>query len=489
MKTKDHKSVVQLRIAAFLRITGILVISINTLLAQPVLEFNPIATNFRKPVDIKYSGDDTGKLFIVQQSGEVYIFDIQTKEKALFINIGPKIKLTGQKGLLGIAFDPNYTTTGRFFLYYNELHSSNITVERYQRNDSNHAIADPSSGVVLLSEQKPYSGGIHNGGCMHFGNDGFLYIGIGDGSPKGDPYNIAQDGNSLFGKILRLDVNTNESPYYSIPPDNPFINDPYVKDEIWATGLRNPWRFSFDRLTHDIWIGDVGQKYFEEIDFATPLQSATGLNFGWRCYEGNALYKPSGCLDSSSYMPPAFVYDHLVAISPKKDGAVIGGYVYRGNKYPQLQGWYICGDYMLGVIFTLKHDEENLLTSMQSNVPMFTSFGEDEHGEMYGVDYEGVLYEVTVPNIPPPTQANTSKFAISVVYPTVVNNNHITIQLKALFDYVTITDMNGHQVFSQKLPAVKMNTIQLSIPELATGMYVLQLAGKVTEQHKIMIQK
>lgn len=457
--------------------------------AQPMIAFETIAKNFRKPVDIKYSGDDPGKLFIVQQTGEIFVFDKTTKEKILFMDVSPKIKLSGQKGLLGLVFDPDYKNNNRFFIYYNESATSNVTVERYLRSNSNHYAADLSTGVVILSEPKPYSGGIHNGGCMRFGSDGYLYIAIGDGSSKGDPNNVAQDGNSLYGKILRIDVNRNKAPYYGIPRDNPFIFNLSVRGEVWATGLRNPWRFSFDRLTNDMWIADVGQKYFEEIDFATQAQGAAGLNYGWRCYEGKALYKTEGCLDSSYYVPPVFVYDHLVAPSPKLDGAVIGGHVYRGSQFPDLQGWYICGDYMLSVVFLLKKTTDGLIATMQDKMPNFTTFGEDENGEIYGADYEGKLYRLVLPVVPPPAEKFLSRAKESIIYPTVVTNNSITIQMNSVFNAVSIMNMNGQAVFTQKLPATKLNTVRLTIPTLTNGMYILQLAGKINEEHKIIIQQ
>lgn len=465
------------------------VISVNIASSQPILTFTAIDNGYVNPLDIKYPGNDANKIFVVEQIGRIYLYDMVSNTRSLFLDISGKIFFNGgQKGLLGLAFDPNYNNNGRFYVYYNDKHRSNVTVARYKRSSANPLVADPGSGKTLLSEPKPYSGGIHNGGCMQFGSDGYLYIGFGDGTPKGDPFNIAQNGSWLYGKMLRIDVNEDNAPYYKIPADNPFVNNPNIKDEIWALGLRNPWRFSFDRKTGDLWIGDVGQKYFEEIDYVKPNQSA-GRNYGWRCYEGNAPYSTAqSCNDSSQFTFPAFVYKHDVAPSPKADGAVVGGYVYRGKDYPALKGYYICGDYMLGVAFLIKPDGNGgWLTSMQSDVPKFTSFGEDENGELYGVAFDGKLYRISAEEPAPASTAKSSTQNKSSVYPTLVTNGNITVALKDEFEMIRLIDMTGKEVYNIKIPAA-MGSIQLNIPGLRAGMYVLQLTGKNTEQHKIVVQ-
>lgn len=455
------------------------------LYAQPTLVFTAIDSGYSNPLDVKHPGNDPNKLFIVEQTGKIYVKYLNNNTKKLFLDLTNKIKFNGgEKGLLGIAFDPKYNKNRRFYVYYNDINTSNVTIARYLVSKQNSDSAIAGSGVTLISEPKPGGYGIHNGGCLQFSSDKYLYIGIGDGSANGDPLNVSQNGNSLYGKLLRIDVNVRNAPYYQIPPDNPFINDPNVKDEIWALGLRNPWRFSFDRQTNDLWIGDVGQNDKEEVDYAKPNESA-GRNYGWRCYEGTLANILTGCGNMSNYTFPIFEYNH--DLTP--DGtSVTGGYVYRGNDYPAMKGYYLCADYIAGAVFLIKPDGSGGWTSsMQSNTPPFTSFGEDDDGELYGVAFDGKLYRIS-------TAANFSKNTVksqaekTLVYPTVVTGNSITIEMKEEFSFVRLTDLSGHEITRQKLPSAKMNTLKLTIPNVSSGMYILQLAGKITEQHKIFIQ-
>jgi len=280
----------------------------NSSAAQPVIGFSPFITSgLSAPVDIANAGDGTNRLFIVQQNGVIRIHDGTSLLPTPFLNISTIITTGGERGLLSLAFHPDYENNRYFFVYYTNL-SGDITIARYQADVVNPNTADPLSGVVLMNIPKPFSN--HNGGDLNFGPDGYLYFGTGDGGSGGDPFNFSQTGTSLLGKMIRIDVsNFSTPPYYTIPPDNPYVSDPNVDDHIWALGLRNPWRWSFDRSTGNMWIADVGQSALEEINFRTAGATG-GINYGWRCYEGNQAYNTTGCLPQSNLIQPIFVYPH-----------------------------------------------------------------------------------------------------------------------------------------------------------------------------------
>jgi glucose/arabinose dehydrogenase len=274
-------------------------------IAQPTLGFNKILSGLSSPVDIKNAGDSTQRIFIAEQKGTVKIYKNNKLLKKSFLNISNIVKYSGGvQGLLSIAFHPAYKINRAFYVYYNNV-NGDITLARYFCSKANPDSADPSSGVILFSRPKP---GNHNGGTLQFGKDGYLYLSIGDGDNEGDPLNSAQNGQSFFGKMLRLEVLVDKAPYYSIPPDNPFVNNPNVLDETYYLGLRNPWKWSFDRKTGDVWIADVGQDSLEEIDFRRPVDA--GANFGWRCYEGTLPYNTDSCKQENNYVFPIFEYQH-----------------------------------------------------------------------------------------------------------------------------------------------------------------------------------
>src|SRR5215831_16505525 len=238
--------------------------------AQPTLGFNKIISGLTSPVDIKNAGDGSKRLFIVEQSGTVKIYKNSNLLSKPFLDISNLTVYKGtEKGLLSIAFHPKFSINRYFFIYYNNT-NGDITLARYRVSKTNADSADPGSGVILFSRPKPGGFGNHNGGTLQFGKDGYLYLSIGDGGSEGDPFHNGQNGQTFYGKMLRLDVDVKEKPYYTIPPDNPFVNDPNILDEIYHLGLRNPWKWSFDRQTGDMWIGDVGQDSLEEVDFRKP---------------------------------------------------------------------------------------------------------------------------------------------------------------------------------------------------------------------------
>ena len=293
------------------------VLMINALAQSQTLELVPYATGFSSPVDVTHAGDD--RLFVVEQGGRIKIIDgTGTVLATPFLNISSLTNSGGERGLLGLAFHPDYATNGYFFVNYTDL-SGDTRVVRYSRSADDPNVADPNSAMqVIFIDQTQ---GNHNGGCIKFGPDGYLYIGMGDGGGAGDQSNLSQNTNVLLGKMLRLDVDS-ETPY-AIPADNPFVGNENVRDEIWAIGVRNPWRFSFDRETGDMWMGDVGQNAFEEINFQ-PADSPGGENYGWRCYEADSPYNLSGC--TGDYVFPAYAIPHTTGVC-----SITGGFVYRGT--------------------------------------------------------------------------------------------------------------------------------------------------------------
>jgi len=334
----------------------------------------PFYPGAAKVTDIANCGDD--RLFIVGQQGFITIVDLQgVPLPDLFLNISNKVNaFGGEQGLLGIAFSPNYNTDGLFYLNYTGLNNSSV-ISRFRVSATNANKADSLSEEILITVPQPYTN--HNGGAMHFGPDGYLYISFGDGGAGGDPGNRAQDLQVLLGKLLRIDVSPDTG--YIIPPDNPFVQDPAADDHIWSYGLRNAWRFSFDRVTGDIWVADVGQNQWEEVNFR-PAASPGGENYGWRCYEGNNTYNPAGCPPPSAMIFPVYESGH------PPDCSVTGGYVYRGANYASLFGKYLFTDYCSGNFRTLHPDGNGGFTPTSygnfGNIS-YSTFGEDKYGELY----------------------------------------------------------------------------------------------------------
>jgi glucose/arabinose dehydrogenase len=364
------------------------------------ISFNLITGGLTKPVFITNAGDGSNRLFIVQQSGQIRIFKNGSLLSIPFLNISGLVPnftgANGEQGLLGLAFAPDYVNHGFFYITYTTSNNDptfpyTITLAQYRVSSGNADLADLGSGLVLLSIPKKYTN--HNGGMIAFGPDGYLYMSTGDGGSWGDPDNNAQSLYSRLGKILRMDVDSTPSPgqNYVIPSSNPFYGstDPNIKKEIWAYGLRNAWRFSFDRLTSDLYIGDVGQNRQEEVDFQWGL-SAGGQNYGWRILEGNLCYNPStNCVVPSGYVPPVAVYDH--GDNDSYGCSITGGYVYRGLQFLSMRGIYFYGDFCSGKLFSLINNLNNTWTSslVISTNYSISSFGEDEKGELYLADYAG----------------------------------------------------------------------------------------------------
>ena len=345
--------------------------------------------SFNKPLDIQNAGDGTGRLFIVEQQGRIFVTDSSTAiSPTLFLDISNRVDDSGnEEGLLGLAFHPDFILNGEFFVNY--TNNKGTVVSRFKLNENDRNTADPDSEEVILTLDQPFSN--HNGGQIAFGpEDGFLYIATGDGGSAGDPEGNGQDLKTLLGKILRIDVNNKDAGLaYSIPEDNPFAgNVKGYREEIYAYGLRNPWRFSFDAATGILWAADVGQDAIEEIDIIRK-----GQNYGWNIMEGSQCYKPpSGC-DTEGLVLPVYEYQHSLGKS------VTGGYVYHGNNIGVLEGVYIYADFVSGYIWGLVYTESGQarnFTLVDTGLNI-SSFGVDEDQNLYFSAFDGKIYALSSP--------------------------------------------------------------------------------------------
>jgi hypothetical protein len=349
-----------------------------------------IASGLSNPLLVTAAPRDISRVFIVEQSGRIKIVKWGAMLPTPFLNVSSQVSCCGEQGLLGFAFHPDYVNNGRFFINYTNNAGDTVVAEH-------HVSANPDIGdtaeIVLLTIAQPFAN--HNGGHLAFGPDGYLYIGTGDGGSGGDPFGNGQSLNTLLGKILRIDVDS-ASPY-GIPPTNPFAGSISGLDEIWAFGIRNPWRFSFDRLNGDLYIGDVGQGRFEEVDLQ-PALSSGGQNYGWNVVEGNGHCYPSGSgCDQTGMTLPIHEYDHSEGCS------ITGGNVYRGCKMPDLRGTYFYSDYCSAWVRTFEvssgvatnhQDRTADLESSGVSINSVSSFGEDARGEMYIVDLGGEVFRI-----------------------------------------------------------------------------------------------
>jgi glucose/arabinose dehydrogenase len=355
------------------------------------LSLEPVASGFDAPVFVTGDGAGSGRLYVVEQGGRIMVIGPDGRAAAdPFLDISGRISSGGERGLLGLAFHPAYASNGRFYVDYTDP-DGNTVISEMRRSAASPLLADPASERVLLRIDQPYPN--HNGGTVAFGPDGYLYIGMGDGGDAGDPGNRAQFRGTLLGKMLRIDVDRQASGRaYGIPATNPFAKVAGTEPEIWALGVRNPWRFSFDRATGDLWIGDVGQGTWEEIDRLTAASGGgRGANLGWRLTEGRACFDPpTGCATDGLTAPMA-VYEHGA------DCSVTGGYVYRGTASPALAGAYLFGDYCSGRIRALDAggpDAQEPVLLLESGHTI-SSFGQGDDGELYVADIgSGEIFHV-----------------------------------------------------------------------------------------------
>ncbi|MDH3744980.1 MAG: PQQ-dependent sugar dehydrogenase [Acidobacteriota bacterium] len=351
--------------------------------ALPVpIELLEIASRLSRPIALTHAGDGSGRLFIALQDGRIVIHDGARVQSTPFLDISSAVACCGEQGLLGLAFHPQFEDNGLFFVNYTDT-GGDTRISRFSVGTDPDA-ADPESETEVLFFRQPF--GNHNGGALEFGPDGYLYIASGDGGSGGDPQDNAQSLDTRLGKILRIDVGG--SPF-GIPPDNPFVGTPGALDEIWAYGLRNPWRISFDRLTGDLFIGDVGQGEREEIDLQLAA-SQGGENYGWRRMEGSACFNPSTSCNTGELVLPILEYGHDEGCS------VTGGYRYRGAASPALGGYYFFGDFCSGTIWGARPGTDGTWSrvEMLDSGLSLSSFGEDESGELYALDHAGSVFRI-----------------------------------------------------------------------------------------------
>lgn len=415
-------------------------------------------SGFASPVDIANCGDS--RLFIVEQDGLIRILNTNgTINATPFLNITSLTNESGERGLLGMAFHPNYSANGFFYINYTNT-SGNTVIARYSVNGSNPNLANPT-GTILLTIAQPFAN--HNGGTIKFGPDGYLYIGMGDGGSGGDPGNRAQNINELLGKMLRIDVNSGAP--YGIPANNPYVGVAGA-DEIWAIGLRNPWKFSFDRQTGDLWIADVGQNAYEEVNRATSTES--GLNYGWRCYEGNTAYNTTGCAPQATMKAPLFVTTHAGGAC-----SITGGYVYRGTQYPNFQGKYFFSDYCKAQI-GVSDSCGNVTFSQTFTDNNFVSFGEDMNGELYVASISnGMIYKIIDSTLD--TSENT-KTAMTV-YPN-PTKSEVYIQNTDQTNFIAsveIFDTHGKSLLTEKKG--NQSLISLNTAFLSSGIYFMKITN------------
>ncbi len=464
-----------LRLSAMKRLILIFVLSLYSMLpkAQPVITYLPFAEGFIMPVDIAHAGDD--RLFVAERRGIIKIIRDNVTLPAPFLNISSKTSTDGDRGLLSIAFHPDYRNNGFFYVYYTEktstLPSSGaVTIERYKVS-SNPDIADPGSGTLLISINKPVAADgttfkDHNGGDLNFGPDGALYFGTGDGGKEpgmaapGDPYNNAQNIQSLHGKLLRIDLSM----------QNPVPS-------IVALGLRNPWRWSFDKANGDIWIGDVGHYKWEEIDFIKNKGHDTGprydqMNFGWRCYEAYEAYNTSLCGTSKLDFPVYRYVNQRSAGGPP--ASVTGGFVYRGTEYPSLYGYYVSADMYSGEIYFVRDNNNGGWTNFQqkSTVTGIVSFGEGKNGELYAVSiFSGKIFKVKGENTPLLFQLPS--FFIKI-YPNLIGNHRFTLKSAEPVERLQVIDMNGSLIYTTQLGHTS-GQFSIALPPLASGIYLVKV--------------
>lgn len=350
---------------------------------------SPVVDGFDQPLGVVQPDDGSDRLFVVEQGGLIKIVREGATLDEPFLDVTDVVGTNGsERGLLSMAFHPDYAENGLFYIDYTDTNGDSV-IARYQVSDDPDR-ADRESAQTLMQVDQPFAN--HNGGLLRFGPDGYLYIGFGDGGSGGDPNGNAQNLQTVLGKVLRLDVDpeavTDDQPYL-IPEDNPFVDQAGARPEIWAYGLRNPWRFSFDRETGDLWISDVGQNAWEEVNFA-PASSGGGENYGWVIREGTHCYPEGDDCASEGLVAPVAEYSHAFGVS------VTGGYAYRGDDVASLEGVYLFADFGSGLMWGLRRDGDEWVMSEPVETDLtISAFGEGLEGELYMTAFDGTVYEVT----------------------------------------------------------------------------------------------
>jgi len=457
-------------LCASLAVTGVLALlpASTAQAAQRPIRAELVTSGLSGPVLVTAPQGDRDRIFVVQQNGIVAVSVNGVPQATPYADLTALTQRSGERGLLGMAFDPDYATNGDVFFSYTNL-SGNTRIDRYTVDAANPNIVDDSTQLNILAQNQPFSN--HNGGMITFGPDGYLYVGLGDGGLAGDPGNRAQNRNNLLGKMLRLDVSNGA---YTIPADNPFVGDASTADEIWSIGLRNPWRFSFDRATGDMWIADVGQNVIEEIDFEPAGMG--GLNYGWRIMEGTDCYNPSNNCNQTGLELPIFEYTH--GGSPFRC-SITGGYVYRGEAMATMHGRYFYADYCSEQVWSFRRSAAGLVEDFQEHtaelggVGSVTGFGQDARGELYICNESGDVYRIVADGLRlqvsdaisggtaefrvdggAPSTAAYLIFSLAGVGSTSVPQLNVTLDLAAPQLLSTVpTDSNGELIAAGFVPS------------------------------------
>ena len=420
------------------------------------------ASGFTDPVEIVNAGD--ARLFVVQQGGAIRIVNPDgTIKPNNFLTLTTSTISTGsERGLLGLAFHPQYATNGFFYINYTRNGDGATVVSRYSVNPNNPDVA-LTTGTPILVIPQPFSN--HNGGTIRFGPDGYLYIGMGDGGSGGDPGNRAQNINENLGKMLRIDVNTTTGNLlYGIPSDNPYGIGIAGNDEIWAIGVRNPWKFSFDNLTGDLWIGDVGQNAVEEINHVSSTDAA--LNYGWKCYEANSVYTTNCAVPTTTYTFPVATYTHTGG-----NCSITGGYVYNGATYPNMQGKYFFADYCvnrIGMVNTTTNALTYSATFPGGNY--YTSFGLDVNGELYvAASGTGKIHRITDSSL---STQSFNKLGFSIAPNPATSEFFVKMTNGNFPAEIKIFDVTGKVLLQQNIDT---ETHPIATRALQSGMYVVTI--------------
>ena len=450
------------------KIIVLIVIISNVYCNAQQIELELFASGFTKPVNIQNAGDS--RLFVLEQDGDIRILNEDgTVNSQPFLNIKNKVNdAGGERGLLGLAFHPEYGSNGYFYVNYVNKNSETI-ISRFSTLSTDPNLADATSEFILITLPQPYAN--HNGGELVFGNDGYLFIALGDGGSGGDPDNRAQDLQSLFGKLLRIDVDHPQNgDNYGIPEDNPFAQSMTHKKEIWAYGLRNPWRFSLDKTTNELWIADVGQSKIEEINKVSTTLAP--LNYGWRCYEGREPYNLDSCPDSKVITFPISEYTHNNSGVSKC--SITGGFRYRGALQPHFEGIYFFADYCSGEIGMLKENgaQWDMSFSEVFDGKKWTTFGEDNHGELYIADMaSGSIFKLKDGTL----SIDERDFFQVKIYPNPVTEN-LTIYLDILTSVKPkIFIYNVQKQLIEPSISIENNRLKVSMQHVARGLYFLEI--------------
>lgn len=450
--------------------------------------------SFTKPLHLTHSGDGTNRIFVVQQDGRIIVFpndsNVSVNSAKTFLNITNKISSSsGEQGLLGLAFHPNYSTNGYFYINYTAPSPLRTVISRFKVSTGDPNKADSLSEYKILEINQPYTN--HNGGTIMFGLDGYLYIGMGDGGSGGDPLNNAQNLQVLLGKMLRIDVNdTSSTRRFLIPPSNPFYNNPTAgKEEIFSWGLRNPWKFSQDHVTGLIYAADVGQNVWEEIDI---IQN--GKNYGWRVMEGFACYNPSTGCDTTGKTLPIYAYNHS-----NGSCSVTGGYVYRGSRRPELQGAYIYADYCNGRIWMFRYNNGTITSDSLLIISGYSigSFGVDQFNELYVLNTVtgGKIYRFnrsTLTDSGIKGSLIPSEYRLEQNFPNPFNpSTVINYSIPSSgFVKLSIYDITGKEIYSpvKKYQAAGNYSITFDAGRIPSGVYVYKIeSGSFTDSKKMVL--